>query len=134
MKRHSAKARKYQWESDSDNLSYGIRCRICCYVNDVIDVQFWALAARRGHIKEIMQNIEPEPYERLRQIPRFIQLIADAAPTTITRIVNEIPEGELPFLDNDFSLRTNEGHKKAGYESARPALCGTLLAATGTAS
>jgi Patatin phospholipase len=88
----------------------------------------------RSLVEEIMENIEPEPYERLRQSPRFIQLMADAAPTTITRIVNEAPEGELPFLDNDFSLRTIERHKKAGYESAKRALCGPLLAATGTAS
>jgi hypothetical protein len=77
-------------------------------------------------VQEIMENIEPEPYERLRQSPRFIQLMADAAPTTVTRIVNEVPEGEPPFLDldNDFSPRTIERHKKAGYGCAKRALCG----------
>jgi predicted acylesterase/phospholipase RssA len=44
----------------------------------------------RSLVEEIMENIEPEPYERLRQSPRFIQLMADAAPTTVTRIVNEV--------------------------------------------
>ena len=47
-------------------------------------------------VQRIMENIEPEPYERLRQSPRFIQLMADAAATTVTRIVNEVPEGEPP--------------------------------------
>jgi predicted acylesterase/phospholipase RssA len=78
----------------------------------------------RSLVQEIMENIEPEAYERLRQSPRYIQLMADAAPTTITRIVNEVPKGESPFGDNDFSLRTIERHKKAGYECAKRALGG----------
>ena len=40
--------------------------------------------------------------------------MGDTAPTTITRIVNEVPVGELPFTDNDFSARTIERHKQAG--------------------
>ena len=87
----------------------------------------------RTLVEDIMENIEPELYERLRQSPRFIQLMADAAPTTITRIVNEVPEGEPPFLDNDFSLRTIERHKKAGYECAKRALGNIPPEATRTA-
>ncbi len=30
--------------------------------------------------------------------------MADAGPTSIVRIVNEVREDELPFLDNDFSV------------------------------
>jgi hypothetical protein len=41
--------------------------------------------------------------------------MADAAPTTITRIVNEVPPGEPPFTDNDFSALIIERHKQAGY-------------------
>lgn len=44
----------------------------------------------RGLVEDIMESVEPESYERVRQDPRFIQLMADAAPTTITRIVNEV--------------------------------------------
>lgn len=73
-------------------------------------------------VEEIMDNLEPENYQRLRQSPRFIQLMADAAPTTITRIVNEAPAGEPPFTDNDFSARTIERHKQAGYLMAKRAL------------
>jgi predicted acylesterase/phospholipase RssA len=84
----------------------------------------------RSLVEEIMVNIELEPYERLRQSPRFIQLMADAAPTTVTRIVHEVQEGELPFLNNAFSLPMLDRHKKAGYDSAKRAPCGPLLAAT----
>jgi NADPH-dependent 2,4-dienoyl-CoA reductase/sulfur reductase-like enzyme/predicted acylesterase/phospholipase RssA len=76
----------------------------------------------RNLVKEIMDNLEPESGQRLRQSPRFIQLMADAAPTTITRIVNEVPAGEPPFTDNDFSVPTIERHKRAGYLIAKRAL------------
>lgn len=66
-------------------------------------------------VREIMDQLQPEAAERLRQSPRFIQLMGDAAPTTITRVVNEVPEGEPTFIDNDFSTQTIERHKQAGY-------------------
>jgi NADPH-dependent 2,4-dienoyl-CoA reductase/sulfur reductase-like enzyme len=76
----------------------------------------------RSLVEEIMDNLEPEACQRLRQSPRFIQLMGDAAPTTITRIVNEVTAGEPPFTDNDFSAPTIERHKKAGYRMAQRAL------------
>jgi predicted acylesterase/phospholipase RssA len=76
----------------------------------------------RSLVEEIMDNLEPEACQRLRQSPRFIQLMGAAAPTTITRIVNEVTAGEPPFTDNDFSAPTIERHKKAGYRMAQRAL------------
>ena len=58
-----------------------------------------------------MDNLEPEAWQRLRHSPRFIQLMADTAPTMITRIVNEVAAGEPPFTDNDFSAPTIDRHK-----------------------
>jgi Patatin phospholipase len=80
----------------------------------------------RSLVEEIMDNLEPEACQRLRQSPRFIQLMADTAPTMITRIVNKIPAGEPPFTDNDFSTPTIERHKKAGYRMAQRALIDRL--------
>jgi NADPH-dependent 2,4-dienoyl-CoA reductase/sulfur reductase-like enzyme/predicted acylesterase/phospholipase RssA len=88
----------------------------------------------RALVEEVMTNMEPEPYERLRQSPRFIRLMADAAPTTITRIVNKVPEGEPAFTDNDFSMITVERHMKAGYASAKRALAGAPPNMAGAAS
>jgi hypothetical protein len=55
--------------------------------------------------------------------------MAEAAPTTITRIVNEVPAGEPPFTDNDFSAPTIERHKQTGYLTAKRALCEGLAEA-----
>lgn len=82
------------------------------------------IADWRNLVQEIMDNMEPESWERLRQSPRFIRLMGHVAPTTIVRIVNERMEGEPAFLDNDFSIRTIERHKKAGYETAKRVLGG----------
>lgn len=76
----------------------------------------------RNLVAEIMDNVEPEAYQRLRQSPPFIHLMADTAPTTITRIANEVAAGEPPFLDNDFSERTINRHRTAGYQMAKRAL------------
>jgi NTE family protein len=72
--------------------------------------------------QEIMDNLEPEPFQRLRQSPRFIQLMADTASTTITRIVNDVPAGEPHFTYNDFSVQSIERLKQAGYRLAQRAL------------
>jgi NTE family protein len=76
----------------------------------------------RNLVQEIMDDLEPEACEYLRQSPRFIQLMAEAAPTTITRIVNELAPGELPFMDVDFSAPSIERHKQAGYQMTKRAL------------
>jgi NTE family protein len=78
----------------------------------------------RNLIEEIIDTVGPEARERLRQNPRFIQLMADAGPTSVVRIVNEVRQDELPFLDNDFSVPSIARHKQAGYEKARRALAG----------
>jgi Patatin phospholipase len=71
------------------------------------------LRERISDFRNLVQedNLEPEACQRLRQSPRFIQLMADTAPTMITRIVNEVPAGEPPFTDNDFSAPTIARHK-----------------------
>jgi len=43
-------------------------------------------------------------------------------PTTITRIVNEVPAGEPHFRDNDFSARSIERLTQAGYLTAKRAV------------
>jgi len=49
----------------------------------------------RALVQEIMDSVEPEARERLRQNPRFIQLMAEAGPTSIVRIVNDVRRDEL---------------------------------------
>jgi NTE family protein len=76
----------------------------------------------RSLVQEIMENVEPEACQRLRQSPRFVQLMADMPPTTVTRIVNEVSAGEQPFGEIDFSGPSIARHKDAGYQIARRVL------------
>ena len=77
----------------------------------------------RSLVQEIMDNVEPEACERLRQSPRFIQLMAEMPPTTITRIVNEVPAGEQPFREIDFSAQRIAQYKEGGYQMTKRILC-----------
>jgi NADPH-dependent 2,4-dienoyl-CoA reductase/sulfur reductase-like enzyme/predicted acylesterase/phospholipase RssA len=76
----------------------------------------------RKLVWEIMDQLPPEPADRLRQSPRFIRLMGEAAPTTITRIINEVQEGDPPFIDNDFSTQTIARHKHVGYLMTKRAI------------
>uniref|UniRef100_UPI003F496284 FAD-dependent oxidoreductase n=1 Tax=Cupriavidus yeoncheonensis TaxID=1462994 RepID=UPI003F496284 len=78
----------------------------------------------RSLVTEIMENIDPETCERLRQRPSFIRLMGNAAPTTITRIINQVKEGDPQYINGDFSWQTVERHKKVGFETAKKALAG----------
>ncbi len=73
-------------------------------------------------VREIMDQLQPEAAEHLRQSSRFIQLMGDATPMTITRIINEGQEGELSFTDIDFSTKTTARHKRAGYLMTKRAI------------
>jgi hypothetical protein len=44
------------------------------------------------------------------------------APMTITRIISEGEDGELPSKDYDSSRKSIEEHKRAGYRTAREVL------------
>jgi hypothetical protein len=64
----------------------------------------------RSLVQEIMDKIEPAPYERLRQSPRFIQLMADSAPTMITRILTRSRK------ESRHSRTTTSPHNRAAQE------------------
>jgi NTE family protein len=76
----------------------------------------------RNLVREIMDHLQPEASDRLSQSPRFIRLMGDAAPTTITRIINDVQQGETPFADNDFSTQTIARHKRVGYLMTKRAI------------
>ncbi len=73
-------------------------------------------------IGDLMSELTPEASARLRQQPRYIQLMGQLAPMTVTRIVREGSEADPPALDYDFSSTTLTQMKEAGYRMARKAL------------
>ncbi len=76
----------------------------------------------RGLIAEILISVDPMAAGQIKQRPRYIQLIGDMAPMTITRIIREGEDGEPQSKEYDFSRKSIEELKRAGYRAAREAL------------
>ena len=75
-------------------------------------------------VRDLMAELPPEAAARLRQQPRYIQLMGELAPMTITRIVREGSQSDPPAMDYDFSAVTLAHMKDSGYRMARMALAG----------
>ena len=73
-------------------------------------------------VEEILGEVAPDKAVQIRQRPRYIQLMGDLAPLTITRIIREVAEDEAFSKDYDFSRASLERHKEEGYEMTRRAL------------
>jgi NTE family protein len=76
-------------------------------------------------VTELMSELPPDAAARQRQQPRYIQLMGQDAPMTITRIVREGSEADPPSLDFDFSSATLMHMKDTGYRMARKAIRGS---------
>jgi NTE family protein len=76
----------------------------------------------RGLIGEILVSVDPMAAGQIKQRPRYIQLMGDMAPMTITRIIRKGEDGEPPPKEYDFSRKSIERLERAGYRAAREAL------------
>ena len=73
-------------------------------------------------VEEIMGHLEPRIVDQIRHRPLYIEVMGDAPPISITRIVHEGEEGEPPSRDYDFSRESIQEHKEEGYRVARARL------------
>ena len=76
----------------------------------------------RRLVEEILVEVPPERLVQIKQRPRYIQLMGDIAPTSITRVVREMAETEPLSKDYDFSALSIEMHKQSGYTATLKAL------------
>lgn len=76
----------------------------------------------RRLVEEILVDLPPDKLIQITQRPRYIQLMGEIAPTTITRITREMEEGEPLSKDYDFSTLSIERNKENGYRAAQKAL------------
>ncbi len=69
----------------------------------------------RRLIDEILNVMEPMTAGQIKQRPHYIQVMGDLAPMSITRIVREGEESDLPARDYDFSRKSIEKQRQQGY-------------------
>jgi len=72
----------------------------------------------RRLIDEILNVMEPMAAGQIRQRPHYIQVMGDLAPMSITRIIREREESDLPSRDYDFSRKSIEKQIQQGYRTA----------------
>jgi len=73
-------------------------------------------------VDDLMAELPPDAAERLRHQPRYIQLMGDEAPMTITRIVREDSDDAPSSRDYDFSRETVAQLQEAGYRMTLKAI------------
>ena len=78
----------------------------------------------RNLVDEIMSWLDDDSARKMKQRPRYIQLIGNSTPTSITRIVREAAPGEPSSRDFDFSRAAIDRNREEGYRLARAALAG----------
>lgn len=76
----------------------------------------------RDLIEEIMRWIDDDSARKVKERPLYIQLMGNAAQTTITRIVRPSEPGEPSSRDYDFSARAVKRNLEDGYRLAQEAL------------
>ncbi|MFG1347746.1 FAD-dependent oxidoreductase [Xanthobacter autotrophicus DSM 431] len=76
----------------------------------------------RRLIAHILAQIEPAQSARIKRLPAYIQLMGDAATTTITRLVRSGEVGEHSSRDYDFSDVAIRANQAEGYKVAKTAL------------
>lgn len=73
-------------------------------------------------VEEIVNSVDPQTAAHLRQRPRYIQLMGDLAPMSVTRIILEEESDSLQGKSNDFSRKTIEDRVQKGYATVMQVL------------
>lgn len=76
----------------------------------------------RRLVDEIVADLPAAAAERVRHRPRFITMMGEDAPMTITRIIRENCEDEPSSMDYDFSRQTIDQLIESGYHMTRHTL------------
>ncbi|WP_051229332.1 FAD-dependent oxidoreductase [Paludibacterium yongneupense] len=76
----------------------------------------------RKLVEEIAAELPAASLERLRHRPRYVEMMGEDMPLTITRIVREDSEGEPSSKDYDFSRQTLSRLFESGYTTTQQVL------------
>ncbi|HGN8662210.1 TPA: FAD-dependent oxidoreductase [Pseudomonas aeruginosa] len=104
-----------------DEIIYAERVRSDLHVREMAE-------AYRDLIDHLMQEIGPDQRDRIKRLPRYIQLMGNGVPTQITRFVRRPPSDEVPSRDYDFSDVAIRSNQAQGYALAKSTLASPGLA------
>ncbi|HBO1345087.1 FAD-dependent oxidoreductase [Pseudomonas aeruginosa] len=98
-----------------DEVVYAQRVRSDLHLREQAD-------AYRGLIANLMQEIGPAQQDKIRRLPRYIQLMGNGIGTQITRFTRKPPPDEPSSRDYDFSDIAIRSNQAQGYALAKAAL------------
>ena len=98
-----------------DEIVYSERIRSDLRTREIV-------SAYRGLIDEILANVGPDALAKIKQRPRYIELMGDGAPMSITRFVRTGPPAEPSSRDYDFSDAAIQLNQSAGYALVKQTL------------
>lgn len=78
--------------------------------------------AYRSLVQNILNEVEPAIRDKIRQRPRYVQLMGNGAPMSVTRFVRKGPPDEPSSRDYDFSDIAIETNREHGYALAKEVL------------
>lgn len=81
--------------------------------------------AYRSMVKIILSGLEPKERAKLKQHPRYIQLMGDGVESSVTRFLRPKEDGEPSSRDYDFSDNAVRRHLANGYTLAKSTLAST---------
>ncbi|KWT88541.1 MULTISPECIES: FAD-dependent oxidoreductase [Pseudomonadota] len=98
-----------------DEIIYAERVRSDLHVREMAE-------AYRDLIDHLMQEIGSDQRDRIKRLPRYIQLMGNGVSTQITRFMRKPPPDELPSRDYDFSDLAIRNNQAQGYALAKSTL------------
>ena len=98
-----------------DEIIYSERVRSDLRIREMV-------GAYRGLIDEILSDVGPDAVAKIKQRPRYIELMGDGAPMSITRFVRRGPAAEPSSRDYDFSDAAIRLNQSAGYALVKQTL------------
>lgn len=94
-----------------DEIAYAERVRRTC-------AEQATLSDFRKLVDEIVAQLPPETAEKVRQRPRYTELMSPAASLSVTRIVRPVGPDESVSRDFDFSITSIRASIQSGYDTA----------------
>jgi Patatin phospholipase len=70
----------------------------------------------RQLVEEVMAHLDPNVAEQIRRHPRYIEMVGESCPLSITRIIREAVKGEPVSRDYEFSRKSIDQHIAQGYK------------------
>jgi NTE family protein len=98
-----------------DEIVYSERIRSDMRTQEIV-------AAYRSLVEEVLSFASPEASNKIKQRPRYVELMGDDVPISITRFMRQSNAGDKPWHDYDFSQDSIELNQAEGYALVKKTL------------